>query len=246
MTLETSGTVRYSENQIGSQKTLCNGGKVPVSSRFRDVTKDNDIPFSKDADSFSALEDDSNFTELINCTLEIILVISRYCPRALWCTDQFCYKLSLTKMVAKPRLMWWILLLQEFNVIIRDEKGVENLAADYLSRLENPHQDKLESKEITETFSRNSWIGCLLRFGALVHLSDRGNIIFANDSFQRSCLIMESIIVSPIVSPLTSGQVEDVSDFEASRFCPSSTRASKSSASFGNPISKSYRLTVYL
>ncbi|GJX60571.1 reverse transcriptase domain-containing protein [Tanacetum coccineum] len=40
----------------------------------------------------------------------------------------------------------------EFDVIIRDKKGAENLAADHLSRLENPHQDKLENKEITETF----------------------------------------------------------------------------------------------
>nr|GEV31137.1 reverse transcriptase domain-containing protein [Tanacetum cinerariifolium] len=31
-------------------------------------------------------------------------------------------------------------------------KGAENLVADHLSRLENPHQDKLEKKEITETF----------------------------------------------------------------------------------------------
>ncbi|GJX21892.1 reverse transcriptase domain-containing protein [Tanacetum coccineum] len=31
-------------------------------------------------------------------------------------------------------------------------KGAENLAADHLSRLENPHQSELEKKEITETF----------------------------------------------------------------------------------------------
>ncbi|GJW75803.1 reverse transcriptase domain-containing protein [Tanacetum coccineum] len=31
-------------------------------------------------------------------------------------------------------------------------KGVENLAADHLSRLENPHQSELEKKEITKTF----------------------------------------------------------------------------------------------
>nr|GEZ41607.1 reverse transcriptase domain-containing protein [Tanacetum cinerariifolium] len=31
-------------------------------------------------------------------------------------------------------------------------KGVENLAADHLSRLENPHQSDLEKKEITKTF----------------------------------------------------------------------------------------------
>nr|GEY27461.1 reverse transcriptase domain-containing protein [Tanacetum cinerariifolium] len=45
-----------------------------------------------------------------------------------------------------------ILLLQEFDVIIHDKKGAKNLAADHLSRLENPHQDELEKKEITKTF----------------------------------------------------------------------------------------------
>nr|GEY11110.1 reverse transcriptase domain-containing protein [Tanacetum cinerariifolium] len=75
---------------------------------------------------------------------------------------------------ANPRLLRWILLLQEFDVIIRDKKGAENLAADHLSRLENPHQDELEKKEITETFpletlgmiafrgeNRTSWFGKL-------------------------------------------------------------------------------------
>nr|GEV51773.1 reverse transcriptase domain-containing protein [Tanacetum cinerariifolium] len=61
-------------------------------------------------------------------------------------------KYLLAKQDAQPRLLQWILLLQEFNVIIRDEKGAENLAADHLSRLENPHQSDLEKKEITKTF----------------------------------------------------------------------------------------------
>ncbi|GJZ29433.1 reverse transcriptase domain-containing protein [Tanacetum coccineum] len=52
----------------------------------------------------------------------------------------------------KFRSYLWILLLQEFDVIIRDKKGVENLAADHLSRLENPHHGDLEKKEINETF----------------------------------------------------------------------------------------------
>ncbi|GJY04774.1 reverse transcriptase domain-containing protein [Tanacetum coccineum] len=66
--------------------------------------------------------------------------------------DHSALKYLLTKQDAKPRLLWWILLFQEFDVIIRDIKGAENLAADHLSRLENAHQSDLEKKEITETF----------------------------------------------------------------------------------------------
>ncbi|GKE50280.1 reverse transcriptase domain-containing protein [Tanacetum coccineum] len=54
----------------------------------------------------------------------------------------------------------------EFDVIIRDKKGTENLAADHLSRLENPHQDVLENKEITKTF----------------HLETLGMVTFRGDS----------------------------------------------------------------
>nr|GEW33649.1 reverse transcriptase domain-containing protein [Tanacetum cinerariifolium] len=54
--------------------------------------------------------------------------------------------------VAKPRLLRWVLLLQEFDITILDKKGSENLADDHLSRLENPHQDVLENKYINENF----------------------------------------------------------------------------------------------
>nr|GEW18066.1 reverse transcriptase domain-containing protein [Tanacetum cinerariifolium] len=67
-------------------------------------------------------------------------------------TNYLALKYLLAKQDAKPRLLRWILLLQEFNVIIRDKKGTENLTANHLSRLENPHQDELGKKEITETF----------------------------------------------------------------------------------------------
>nr|GEW48501.1 reverse transcriptase domain-containing protein [Tanacetum cinerariifolium] len=53
---------------------------------------------------------------------------------------------------ARSRFLWWIILLQEFDVIIRDKKGAKNLAADHLSRLENPHQDELEKKETPRHF----------------------------------------------------------------------------------------------
>ena len=39
------------------------------------------------------------------------------------------------KKDAKPRLIKWVLLLQEFNLEIRNKKGNENVVANHLSRL---------------------------------------------------------------------------------------------------------------
>nr|GEW62045.1 DNA-directed DNA polymerase [Tanacetum cinerariifolium] len=73
-------------------------------------------------------------------------------PHPTFVKDHSALKYLFAKQDAKPRLIRWILLLQEFDVIIRDKEGAKNLVADHLSRLENPHQDELEKKEITKTF----------------------------------------------------------------------------------------------
>nr|GEV51904.1 hypothetical protein [Tanacetum cinerariifolium] len=53
---------------------------------------------------------------------------------------------------SNARLLRWVLLLQEFTFKVIDTKGAENLAADHLSHLENPHQNVLDPKEINESF----------------------------------------------------------------------------------------------
>src|ERR1041385_8992883 len=55
-------------------------------------------------------------------------------------TDHAALKYLMEKKDAKPRLIRWVLLLQEFDLQIVDRKGADNSVADNLSRMEDiPH-----------------------------------------------------------------------------------------------------------
>nr|GEV24029.1 reverse transcriptase domain-containing protein [Tanacetum cinerariifolium] len=89
--------------------------------------------------------------------LDVVYAFEKFRPylvlsKSIVYTDHSALKYLLSKQVAKPRLLRWVLLLQEFDIIIRDKKGMENLATDHLSRLENPHKDVFENKDINENF----------------------------------------------------------------------------------------------
>ncbi|GJS51059.1 reverse transcriptase domain-containing protein [Tanacetum coccineum] len=69
-------------------------------------------------------------------------------------TDHSALRHLFKKQDAKPRLIRWILLLQEFDIENKDKKGTENIAADHLSRIENDETSDdtdVEDKFLGET-----------------------------------------------------------------------------------------------
>ena len=70
-------------------------------------------------------------------------------------TDHVAIKYLLRKVDSKPRLIRWILLLQEFDLVIKDNKGSENVVVDHLSRLVNEDVTSKEA-EIRDKFPDES------------------------------------------------------------------------------------------
>ncbi|CAN6686583.1 unnamed protein product [Malus baccata var. baccata] len=123
-------------------------------------------------------------------------------------TDHAALKYLLTKKEARPRLIRWMLLLQEFDIEIRDKKGVENVVADHLSRM--VHE---EASPISETFPDEQLMSIqsniFAKFGMPRVLISDGGSHFCNRTIEA---LLKKYNVTHRVStpyhPQTSGQAE--------------------------------------
>nr|GEX46355.1 reverse transcriptase domain-containing protein [Tanacetum cinerariifolium] len=209
-------------------------------------------------------------------------------------TDHSALKYLFTKKDAKARLLRWVLLLQEFDFKILDTKGAKNLAADHLSRLENPYENVLDPKGINETFSLETlsmvtfhgdssapWFADFANYHAGNFIVNGENRASWSDKLDDALWAFRTAYTTPIgCTPykLVYGKAchlpielehkaywalkqanfdltvmgdhqkiqlnEDCPDCEVLRALSFSfTRASHPQLHFGNPVSKSYRLT---
>ncbi|XP_021754398.1 uncharacterized protein LOC110719718 [Chenopodium quinoa] len=79
-------------------------------------------------------------------------------------TDHAALKYLIAKAETKPRLLRWVLLLQDFEIEIRDKKGAENVVADHLSRIRydggkdsTPIDDSLPNDNLLAVVSQGPW-----------------------------------------------------------------------------------------
>ena len=80
-------------------------------------------------------------------------------------TDHVALKYLLSKKEAKPQLIRWVLLLQEFNLEIKDKKGSENSVADHLSRLHTT-----SSGEICDAFPDEQLLAVVTKVPYFAHI----------------------------------------------------------------------------
>jgi len=97
-----------------------------------------------------------NYTTTEKELLPVVFAFDKFRPylvlsKVVVYTDHSVLRYLLRKTDAKPRLIRWVLLLQVFDLEIKNKRGAENLAADHLSRLESSDLSSAADTEINDT-----------------------------------------------------------------------------------------------
>ncbi|RDX96171.1 Retrovirus-related Pol polyprotein from transposon 17.6, partial [Mucuna pruriens] len=115
-----------------------------------------------------------NYITIEKELLAIVFALDKFKPYLLGSkimvfSNHAALKYLLKKLNAKLRLVWWMLLLQEFDVEIRDKKGAENVVAYHLSQLEREVepiliQDEFPDEQILQMTHATPWYANICYF----------------------------------------------------------------------------------
>jgi len=97
----------------------------------------------------------ANYTTIEKELLSIVYALEKFRSyligsKVIVFTDHTTIKYLLSKPDSKPRLIRWVLLLQEFDLEIKDKKDCENQVVDHLSRLVNEEITRAKAEILTE------------------------------------------------------------------------------------------------
>nr|GEY02994.1 hypothetical protein [Tanacetum cinerariifolium] len=134
---------------------MCDASDFAIGAVLRQRNEKHFKPIHYDSKTMTDVK--SNYTTTEKEMLAVVYAFEKFrsyliMNKSIVHTNYFALKFLFAKKDAKARLLRWVLLLQEFDFKVLDTKGAENLAADHLSRLENPYENMLDPKEINETF----------------------------------------------------------------------------------------------
>ncbi|GKF10762.1 reverse transcriptase domain-containing protein [Tanacetum coccineum] len=152
------------ENVISwSKKELCSDTRCPVQDLKSTKQKSMSHLRSKDGKNFHPIYFAS---KTLNFAQQKYTVTEKELMAVVFAFDKFRSYLILSETIvhtnhlalrhlfnkqdAKPRLIRWIILLQEFDIEIKDIKGTENVQADHLSRIEN--DETSDDSEVDDNF----------------------------------------------------------------------------------------------